>query len=360
MKYLDNEINLLQEKLEKINIIEPQMTFLQIINRSMREIVISKYLAFLLDERNTTFKILEKILIKTYKSIDNINFEERQLEEVYTEYQISVNNRLDIFIKYSNFWIVIENKILAGESKENQTVCYKEELGKKNINNVPIFYLYLKLKENLSKPSEGDFKVITYEDLYSILDGLQEKDLRKRENYKFLLDFKIHIKERLMKMFNLDTDEMKFYLDSETKLKKISNLYHENCNLVKNALVDAFKEKFGNEFEIHETNKYIQVYKKNWDNGMLHFELLFKENGSNFENIISQNEQTFLFCLHNEGKFCDDFTKDKRIRDKEEKFKFDSSKNIVASIENIVNKFDNMLVKEYTEKIDSIFNKKCN
>lgn len=103
MKYLDNEINLLQEKLEKINIIEPQMTFLQIINRSMREIVISKYLAFLLDERNTTFKILEKILIKTYKSIDNINFEERQLEEVYTEYQISVNNRLDIFIKYSNY-----------------------------------------------------------------------------------------------------------------------------------------------------------------------------------------------------------------------------------------------------------------
>ena len=41
MKYLDNEINLLQEKLEKINIIEPQMTFLQIINRSMREMVIS-------------------------------------------------------------------------------------------------------------------------------------------------------------------------------------------------------------------------------------------------------------------------------------------------------------------------------
>ena len=254
---------------------------------------------------------------------------------------------------------MIENKILAGESKENQTAKYKAELEKKNANNVPIFYLYLKLEENLSKPSESDFKVLTYEDLYSILDGIQEKDLRKGENYKFLLDFKIHIKERLMKMLNLDTDEMKFYLDNESKLKKITNLYHENCKLVKDSLVNAFKEKFGNEFEIYETNRYIQVYKKYWDNGMVHFELLFKKNDSNFENIISQNEQIFLFCLHREREARNKYSDEEiPIYSKEEKFKFDSFENIIASRENIVSKFDNNLVKEYTEKIDLVINKK--
>ena len=64
MRYLDNNINLLQEKLDKVKITKPQISFLQVINRSMREVVISKYLAFLLDERNTTFKVLEKILTK--------------------------------------------------------------------------------------------------------------------------------------------------------------------------------------------------------------------------------------------------------------------------------------------------------
>ena len=58
VKYLDNHINLLQEKLDKVKIIKPQISFLQIINRSMREVLISKYLAFLLDERNTTYKVL--------------------------------------------------------------------------------------------------------------------------------------------------------------------------------------------------------------------------------------------------------------------------------------------------------------
>ena len=356
VKYLDNHINLLQEKLDNIKIIKPQISFLQIINRSMREVLISKYLAFLLDERNTTFKVLEKILTKTHEGVGkyNVNFKERQLEGIYTEFQISKNDRIDILIKYCNFWIVIENKIFTGESKENQTVRYKEELTKINKNNLPILYIYLKPKANPSKPSESDFKVLTYEDLYSILDTIQEKDLCQIENYKFLLDFKIHTKEILMKMFNLDTDEMKFYLDNQTKLQNINNVYNENCKFVKNALVDAFKDRFGDEFEIYEANRYIQVYKKIWDAG-IHFELLFKD-GDNFGNIISETDKTLFFCLHKEGisrnKYPEIIEKSK-----EEKFKFNSNENIIASINDIIDKFENMLIKKETKIIDSIFTK---
>lgn len=356
MRYLDNNINLLQEKLDKVKITKPQISFLQVINRSMREVVISKYLAFLLDERNTTFKVLEKILTKTHEGVEkyNVNFKESQLEGVYTEFQISKNDRIDIFIKYSNFWIVIENKIFTGESKENQTVRYKEKLTQINTRNLPILYIYLKPKANPSKPSESAFKVLTYEDLYSILDAIKEKDLCQIENYKFLLDFKIHTKEILMKMFNLDTDEMKFYLDNQNKLQNVINAYNKNCKLVKNALVDAFKDRFGYEFEIHETNRYIQVYKKNWDDG-IHFELLFKD-GENFENIISETDKTFFFCLHTEGKSRNKYPKIKE-KSQEEKFKFNSNENIMLSINSIVDKFDNMLIKKDTEIIDSNFTK---
>ena len=219
---------------------------------------------------------------------------------------------------------------------------------------MPILYIYLKPKANPSKPSESAFKVLTYEDLYSILDAIKEKDLCQIENYKFLLDFKIHTKEILMKMFNLDTDEMKFYLDNQNKLQNVINAYNKNCKLVKNALVDAFKDRFGYEFEIHETNRYIQVYKKNWDDG-IHFELLFKD-GENFENIISETDKTFFFCLHTEGKSRNKYPKIKE-KSQEEKFKFNSNENIMLSINSIVDKFDKMLIKKDTEIIDSNFTK---
>lgn len=359
MKYFNKEIILLQEKLDKIKITEPQMTFLQVVDRGTREVVISKYLAFLLDERNTTFKIIEKILTNTCGSIENhnINFEERQLEGVFTEYQLSKENRLDIFIKYSNFWIVIENKIFSGESRANQTLSYKTTFDKVNENNLPIFFLYLKLGANPSKPSENDFKILTYEKLYSILNTIKEIDLCKSENYKFLLDFKIHIKERLMKGLKIDTEEMKFYLENQDKLNSILRAYNENCQLVKKELVDAFKDRFKDEFQVKSTNTYIQVYRNNWDNGMVHFELLFKR-GDNFENIISKTDKTFFFCLHKEGKSRNKYSETIENKSKEEKFSFSCYENITKSIQNIVDKFDKMLVKEYTKTIDSVFNKK--
>ena len=192
VKYLDNEINILQENLDKINVVEPKATFLQVLNKATDEILITKYLTFLLDERNTAFKILQKILMKTYRNFEkyNVNFEERQLEGVYTEYQITKEDRLDVFIKYSNFWVVIENKIGAGESKENQTVRYKEAVERLNEKNLPIYYLYLKPKSNLSKQSESDFKVFTYEELFEILDIIKEADLCKTGNTNFYLILK--------------------------------------------------------------------------------------------------------------------------------------------------------------------------
>lgn len=357
VKNIDNEINILQENLDKINIGEAQMTFLQVLNKATDEILITKYLAFLLDERNTTFNILKKILTKTYKITKKvaIDFTEGQLEEIHTEYQITNEDRLDVFIKYSNFWVVIENKIGAGESKEKQTVRYKEAVERLNEKKLPIYYLYLKPKSNLSKQSESDFKVFTYDELFEILDTITEADLCKTVNYKFLLDFKIHIKERLMEGLKIDTEEMSFWLKNQTKLSEILEIYRKNCNEVKEMMIKAFEGKYKDEFVINSANTYIQVYRQNWDDGMVHFELQFKKNGD-FKNIISQNYQTFCFCTHQEGKSRNKY-KDITNPNIIEKFKFDNYENIIKSIENIIEKFDNILVKKQTELIDSIFNK---
>jgi len=106
----------LQKKLNNIQEKKTPKTFLAILDKTYNEVIISKYLAYFLDEKNTSRIIIENILKQTSKneSVDFVELlESANFESIETEIPISRKDRLDILIKYSNFWIVIENKIYA-------------------------------------------------------------------------------------------------------------------------------------------------------------------------------------------------------------------------------------------------------
>jgi hypothetical protein len=270
----------LQKMLDNLIIKEKPVTFLSILNKSYNEVLVTKYLSYFLNENNTTRNIIKAILNKTAQN-DTIDFvellENSIFENIKSEDSISNESRLDIIIKYSNFWIVIENKIFASESKENQTLDYEIQLKKTNSNNLPVKFIYLKPYFNKSKPSNNNFAELYYDDLIEIFKKVKEQDLQKPENYLFLQDFIKHSEEFFMKNSQsvIDEEALKFYFDNKEKIEYIINAQKKQSYNIRDLLVSSLSEAFPT-FRVHFAPSYIQIYKDSWPNKSktgIHFEI---------------------------------------------------------------------------------------
>lgn len=351
----------LQNKIDKLELKKTSKTFLQILDKNYNEVIISKYLAYFLDERNTNRNIIKQILNITSRNestdfIDLLEF--ATFENVQTEEQISQQSRLDIIIKYSNFWIVIENKIFAYESKENQTLDYEKEIEFLNTNDLPIKFIYLKPEFNNSKPSNKNFVELLYKDLVNILKDIKEEDLNDKEIYFYLKDFIKHTEEFLMKDKQQTVDEqaLQFYFENKNKLNYIMNVYKQQSLNIRKLVADNISNEFPT-FKVHDTTSYIQVYKSNWENrgsSGIHFEIL---TSTNWDSLLGDKSVRLRFALHNERNTKDKYTDiiNKTLHTKE--FMFDTNENIQKSIQGIIREIQ-LLINQYEKYIDDKISRK--
>ena len=354
----------LQKLLNQLTIKKEPKTFLDVVDKSFDEIMVSKYLTYLLDERNTCKSILRQIITKTSSSDDTINFVELLdsgiFECIESEEQIAKDSRLDIIIKYSTFWLVIENKILASESKPKQTLIYEKELKKSNLNKLPIKFIYLKPKFNKSKPSNPHFTELTYEDIMNVLENVSKEELQEPNNYQFLQDFIKHIRRYFMNKTQsiLDEQALKFYYENKDKIDYIINTHKEENLRVQNLLVNSITESFPT-FMVHSAPTYIQIYKQAWQpKGVtsIHFEILTPK-GLSFYNLIDKTSIKLTFAIHNEKSTKEMYPELKHQTLYSKEFKFNTNENIQNSIEVIIQEIQT-IINRFEEQIDKIIDKK--
>ncbi len=352
---LQNKLNNIQEK-------KTPKTFLAILDKAYNEVIISKYLAYFLDERKTSRTIIENILKQTSSKNESVDFvellESANFESIETEIPISRKGRLDILIKYSNFWIVIENKIYAFESKDNQTVNYEKQIKNANTNKLPVKFIYLKPEFNKSKPSNPKFIEFLYKDLVGLFQQLNKDDLKDQENYIYLQDFIKHIKEFLMKDNNLFTDKktLEFYLENKSKIDYMIKVYQEETHKIRKFIVENIVSEFPG-FKVYDTAAFIQIFKDHWEN--------YEHNGIHFEILPNRSFDELLggkielkFTLHNEKKTKDKYSNivHKSYMQAKE-FTFGSNEEVQKSVKEILKQL-HLMIDECEVDIDTKISQK--
>ena len=265
-------------------------TFLKILDKEKDEELISKWVAFVLHPHNTTPKILEKILEIT-SADDEVDFvqlyhsSECELRYIQTEARITENSIIDILLLFTNFGIIIENKVNASETSD-QSIRYEEygkSLGK------PVKYILLKPDYNPHTLQNESFVSLQYSQLSEILKGITSSELVHEENYIYVEELIRHIDLYLTKV--------------ETTAEDI-----RKSDEVVNELVDRIKQTL--DMTIYGTRdkvKYncIQIWKKGWNTGEeytnykgLHYEILFLK--EEFSNLCRESGVRIYFDIHNE------------------------------------------------------------
>lgn len=351
------ELVKLENKIKRIKIKKIPTTFLSIINKNFDEVTISRCMAFLLNPEYTTLKIIEQLLDIAQHKNDETNFVQlfndntTVFESVDIEEAISSRSRIDILIRFSTFWIVIENKINSYENND-QSLKYEEDLRK--ITKLPIKYICLKPQYNQCNMKNERFSNILYNQIVDILKSISKYDMEQTENYYYIEDFIKHMEGFLMSENELQiSEDVEFYIDNRNIIDNILINYKKQCELVRNKLHEMVKNKFGEEYDTYCSKYgYIQIWKNNWNNenyNGIHYELL-----CDFNHIIGYDINV-KFAMHNEGKTKKIYPQIEHKTIKENKYKFDNSKNIENSLNEIVNEIYN-IAEERNMVIDEIFN----
>lgn len=344
------------EQTKKIN-----DTFLSIIGKSKDEVLITKLVAYILNPKNTTPKIIEKMLMKTESNQDSADFvkifnnENNNFWDIKTECDIDINGTVDIIIKYTKFWIIIENKIDAQETG-NQSLRY-EELEKKQ--DIPIKYIHLKPNYNCHKLQNERFVVFYYKQLLEILKEIKFNDLEKQESFFYMNDLMNHIENFLIGEFSNNWDKVK----------------HENkykiSNGISDKLVEALKHVFGitnswnNNYTVHFYEKFncFQIWKNDWNSADeissrkgIHYEIVFKNLNLYELNYLSAKSVEVSFVIHNESKKGHKIPFENLKRETylyDEEYDLDSKENIEKSVNKIAEKMKE-LSEQNDGKIDEI------
>ena len=349
------ELEKLENKIKRIKIKKIPTTFLSIINKEFDETTISKCVAFLLNPKYTTPKIIEQLLIVSQEDNEEFDFlqlfndNDTKFEDIDIEEQISKRSRTDIIIKFSTFWIIIENKINSYENNE-QSLKYEEDL--KELTNLPKKFICLKPQYNQCNMKNKNFCNVSYNQLVDILKTITKYDIKEKDNYTFIEDFINHMEGYLMNDNELQINEdLEFYIDNRNIIDNVLKNYQKQCELVKNKLNETIQEKFGEKYKTYSKNGYLQIWKDGWNNedhSGIHYEI-----GYEFNHIIDYNVKV-QFHIHNESKTKKKYNKIEHKTIKENTYNFNNSKNIINSINAIANEMYNIAM-EYNEKIDKIF-----
>ena len=340
------------QKLQAVNLKDREVSynFLDVIKKVDNENIISEWLAFLFDSKKCGSALPLKYFCN-YIDVDFVNGE----VEIEREYTLDNRRRIDILIKLENAWIVIENKINSMECNE-QTVDYEYKIkNETNGQNVSLYYVYLKPTYNKSKPTNDNFKIMTYGDLATIWKNINKDDFNPKENYVYFSEFIKLIKERYAMSKELQFDEnTKLFIEFSEQLNAVEKSFNDSCQVVKEKLMNLLNIVFPAEesWIISFHSEYIQFYKANWGSE-LHFEIgtwpwqrIYKN--VSFNRLLASDVE-IQYCLHAErkqadiygAKFKDIETKNSKLFSNEH-YKFESEDNCIASINLIAERLQNI------------------
>lgn len=339
-------------------------TFLSIVGKPKDEVLITKLIAYILNPANTTIEIIEKILINTQSEKDSVDFvkllkdKDNNFWNIMAENNYDINGRVDIIMKATKFWIVIENKINAQETG-NQSERYAEIEKKQNI---PIKYIHLKPDYNQHKLINNKFNEFSYSQLLEILKSIKFVNLVKQESYMYITDMINHIEKFLIGDYSNNWEKVK----QENK-NKISNN-------ISNKLLDKLKEEFGiikhanNDYSVNFYEKFncFQIWKNSWNSPSeisnrkgIHYEIVFRDLSLYELNYISKKCVKVSFVIHNESqgenKIPSEFL-GREIFLYDSIYDLDSKENIEKSVESIALKMKE-LSEQNDNKVEEIVNR---
>jgi hypothetical protein len=148
---MDTELLKLKYKLEKIQVEPQKYTILDVIDKVYDENIISNWLSFIFNaDINGIGNEPVQALLKSLKC--EISLENQQFIDINREETTNDNKRMDLVIRYSDTWIIIENKICSFEH-DDQTEKYFDYIEEKTKgeNVEEIVYVYLRPDWNSQK-----------------------------------------------------------------------------------------------------------------------------------------------------------------------------------------------------------------
>lgn len=334
------------------NIIKKDYNFLNVIKESNEnENLISNWLFFLLNpDTNGVGNKCVNALVKAL-NINNLDFNKQDFQYGEREEATDNKKRPDIILKYSKYWIVIENKIKSHENGNQTIEYYKDAINKKKDEN--IIFVYLKPGFNDSVPQSDKFKILTYENLVNELKKIVMEDYSKDEKYKYF-----YLTEFIKTINSLTDNE----IDEDYEKFKI-----ENAKML-GSLCKYLNKELNGKFDISLQLKWgcIIISKKNWKNiqhqgGGIHFEIWSKSGLK----VLGKKSDEICICLHLEQRINEELkielskyginriNKNRVIVEQTFKsLKFDTDKNIEKSFKEILN-----TLKEYDEKYTNLIDK---
>ena len=229
------DVKILKDLTSESNLInENEEYFLNIIGKSYDECIISKLIYYVLNNIDLLNQLIndDKII-----SIDNGG----------TELSITNKKRIDIYYEgelnnNKKYFIIIENKI---NSLVHSHQCAKYyEWVNRYYKNHKIYAFLLKPYYNSTEPDDKEhYKVITYEDLYNIINN---------SSNVYGNELKKEIKNCLMKKEYNELD--KYFLNN------LENIY-KRTNQLWNDINEYFK-RLTKEFNVNEAYKFENTYSK--------------------------------------------------------------------------------------------------
>lgn len=347
-------------------------TLFDILGIGYKEVYISKWLAYLLNEP----KILNALLkAAKYEEIVVSNSSEIVIE---TEHVFDDSRRIDLLIKIDGYLIGIEHKICAQEGS-NQTKDYSTKL-KEMAKEQKMEWkgIFLRPEWNDKESESSDFHDVTYTVFYEQLKHitLEDKMMQLRLN-----EYRQLIREKLLDKYIASSEAIELYARhkavlekdaaSEEWLEEIKNEYEQIEKQRKAFLRKHLKEKGYELFQSDFKNGcFIQFAPDSkWNNNnypKFHFELLWGNKKSLFINITDLD----FLCVaaHIESipnsqeikNHVKNYFGSEKIRrsgnpfcDKSlEKWDFSTKESAEASIDDLIQIVKSDKFQEFTEKVE--------
>lgn len=228
----------------------PTLSFLEIVNKSYNEVMISKILAYLI---KTDHDIVKHILKQTH----NEDIEVTSLD-VYREKNI-LRGRIDLFVEFydrdaKQYTLTIENKIYSFEHTD-QTQRYYDFV-EATYSRARNFYILLKPDYNPTQCVCSDFKVLNYSELV--------KCIPTTANY-IICDFKNHIVKNFTKGYQMKESTL-LALQNLEQLKDIYNEATKYVSTLKEELADVVFTNYSQYMNKHVDgyNDSYRLYKRDW------------------------------------------------------------------------------------------------
>ena len=337
----------------------PTNTIAHIFRNEEKENFISDWLAFLLNPEYTGSTEPLSALLELASVTETVDVSDIS---IIREYAFKDQRRIDFLIETSSHIIGIENKIWSGLQKD-QLKDYQDQLSKDEVlkgRTLIMILLYPQRNKSLPIHSAEDlcsFRPVTYEDLvaefrkikFNIFDNLRATVLME--------DYIVHMEEYIMKETSdaaVNWDMWHFEAEHRDRITELKRSLKDSRNQFDKYIADRMDAITRNREDRDQwkktmTGTYFQLYKTNWKNGLVHFELL----KTTQDDLVPKKLKVVLHTHERKKEWRTDQLRGlgEQIGEQEFGICYKSPKEFETSMDKVFEELER-LVKTYTEQID--------